>query len=89
MVDRRHALGMPLATPLDEAEVRGFAAALRGELLRPEDDGYDRARAVFNNMVDRRPDLILRCAGVADAMRGVASIRPRPRSRTETSTTTS
>jgi FAD binding domain/Berberine and berberine like len=75
MVDRRHALGMPMATPLDEAEVRGFAAAIRGELLRPEDDNYDRARAVFNGMVDRRPALILRCAGVADVMRGVEFAR--------------
>jgi hypothetical protein len=75
MVDRKHALGMPLTTPLDEAEVRRFAAALRGELLRPEDGGYDRARAVFNGMVDRRPALIIRCVGVADVMRGVEFAR--------------
>lgn len=39
---------------------------LRGELLRPADDGYDGARQVFNGMIDRRPALIARCAGADD-----------------------
>src|SRR5919107_2205618 len=75
MVDRRDALGLPLAKPLDETDVQGLEAALRGELLRPEDGGYDRARAVFNGMVDRRPALIVRCAGVADVVKGVEFAR--------------
>jgi FAD/FMN-containing dehydrogenase len=74
-VDRRDALGLPLAKPLDEAEILGFAASLRGDLIRPEDDRYGAARAVFNAMVDRRPALIVRCAGVADVMRGVEFAR--------------
>jgi hypothetical protein len=76
MVDRQGALGLPLAKPLDEADIQGFAAALRGDLIRPEDDGYDASRAVFNGMVDRRPALIARCAGVADVMRGSSSPGP-------------
>ena len=75
MVDRRDALGLPLAKPLDEADIQGFAAALRGDLIRPEDDRYVAARAVFNAMVDGRPALIVRCAGVADVMRGVEFAR--------------
>ena len=75
MVDRQDALGLPLAKPLDEADIQGFAAALRGDLIRPEDDRYAAARAVFNAMVDRRPALIVRCAGVADVMRGVGFAR--------------
>ena len=75
MVDRQDALGLPLAKPLDEADIQGFAAALRGDLIRPEDDRYAAARAVFNAMVDRRPALIVRCAGVADVMRGVEFAR--------------
>jgi hypothetical protein len=35
--------------------VQEFAANFRGELIRPEDEGYDAARAVFNAMTDRRP----------------------------------
>jgi FAD/FMN-containing dehydrogenase len=75
MVDRQDALGLPLARPLDEANIRGFAAALQGDLIRPEDDRYGSARTVFNAMVDRRPALIVRCAGVADVMRGVEFAR--------------
>ena len=72
-MDRRDALGLPLAKPLDEAEILGFAASLRGDLIRPEDDRYGAARAVFNAMVDRRPALIVRCTGVSDVMRGSSS----------------
>src|SRR5918994_530795 len=75
MVDRQDALGLPLAKPLDEAEIQGFAATLRGDLIRPQDDRYGAARAVFNAMVDRRPALIVRCVGVSDVMRGVEFAR--------------
>ncbi len=64
-----------MTKPLDEADIQGFAAALRGDLIRPEDDRYGAARAVFNAMVDRRPALIVRCASVADVMRGVEFAR--------------
>jgi FAD binding domain/Berberine and berberine like len=37
-----------------------------GTVLRPDDDGYDAARRVYNGMIDRRPALIARCATVAD-----------------------
>src|SRR5881296_1424228 len=39
---------------------------LSGELVAPDDPGYDEARAVFNGMIDRRPALIARCATTAD-----------------------
>ena len=64
-----------MTKPLDKVDIQGFAAALRGDLIRPEDDRYGAARAVFNAMVDRRPALIVRCAGVADVMRGVEFAR--------------
>ncbi|RDZ52192.1 FAD-linked oxidase [Haloferax sp. Atlit-6N] len=48
-----------------------FDADLRGPVLRPEDAEYDEARAVWNGMIDRRPSLIVRCAGVADVVRSV------------------
>jgi FAD/FMN-containing dehydrogenase len=71
MVDRQDTLGLFRGKPLEEAAVQEFAADLRGELIRPEDDGYDAARAVFNGMIDRHPALIVRAAGVADVIRGV------------------
>jgi len=57
--------------PLDEADVQQIEGALRGELVRPTDSGYDEARAIFNAMIDRRPALIARCAGVADVIEAV------------------
>src|SRR5437763_4217285 len=56
---------------LEEAAVQQVADGLRGPLLRPGDAGYDEARRVWNGMIDRRPALIARCAGVADVMQAV------------------
>ena len=63
--------GMPVSKPLEEPVVQEFAANLRGELIRPEDDGYDATCAVFNGMIDKRPAMIARCAGTADVIQGV------------------
>src|SRR3712207_4496810 len=71
MVGEQGHWGMPVSKPLEEAVVQEFAANLRGELLRPEDDGYGAARAVFNGMIDKRPAMIVRCAGAADVIQGV------------------
>ena len=60
MVGEQGHWSMPMGKPLDEAVVQEFAADLRGRLLRPEDDGYDTARAVFNGMVDKRPAMLAR-----------------------------
>ena len=48
-----------------------FAASLRGQLLNAGDAGYDDARNVWNAMIDRRPGLIVRCAGAADVIAAV------------------
>src|SRR5207302_8795768 len=37
-----------------------------GEIILPGDDAYDRNRAVWNGIVDRRPAAILRCASNED-----------------------
>jgi len=52
--------------PLDEAAIATMKAALRGEVIRREDPGYDDARRVFNAAVDRRPALIARPVDVGD-----------------------
>lgn len=48
-----------------------FAASLRGTVLNAGDTGYDEARAIWNAMIDRRPGLIVRCAGAADVIAAV------------------
>ena len=62
-------------TDLQEAAVEAFKASLRGKLLTPDSPGYDEARAIWNAMIDRRPALIVRCAGVADVMAAAAFAR--------------
>src|SRR3954471_17318637 len=51
------------STPAQAArrELTGFT----GELIGPDDAGYEDARAVYNAMIDRRPALIARCADAA------------------------
>ena len=56
---------------LKEKAVEELKASLRGELILPEDEGYDDARKVHNGMIDRHPCLILRCAGVSDVISAV------------------
>src|SRR5918993_3865890 len=60
---------------LDDATVQDFTASLRGDVLRPTDEGYDEARKIHNGMSDRRPTLIARCVGVADVIASVQFAR--------------
>jgi FAD/FMN-containing dehydrogenase len=57
------------------------ADALRGgfsgEVLVPDQPGYDEARRVFNAMIDRRPAVIARCADTADVVAAVDVARER------------
>jgi FAD/FMN-containing dehydrogenase len=48
---------------------------LDGYVLRPGDEEYDEARAVWNAMVDRRPRMIIRCASVQDVVTAVRTAR--------------
>jgi len=56
---------------LDASALRAFAAGLRGALITPADARYDAARRVWNGHIDRRPALIVRCAGADDVARAV------------------
>ncbi len=56
---------------LEDTTITAFHESLRGELLRPGYTGYDDVRKVWNGMIDRKPALIVRCAGVADVMNAV------------------
>jgi FAD/FMN-containing dehydrogenase len=47
----------------------------RGALIRPEEEGYEEARRVWNGAIDRRPALIARCAGVDDVLEAVRFAR--------------
>jgi FAD/FMN-containing dehydrogenase len=49
----------------------------RGNVLAPEDPGYDEARGVFNLAIDRRPAAVVRPADAADVARAVRFARER------------
>jgi hypothetical protein len=63
------------ATGLAATAIEQLKGRLRGDLLCPGDDHYDSARTIHNGMIDRRPALIVRCAGVADVLEAVTFAR--------------
>ncbi|XKE46498.1 FAD-binding oxidoreductase [Halomonas organivorans] len=67
----------PLTPPsrLPEPALEALRHRLRGPLLQPDDAGYDRARTVWNAMIDRRPALIVQARGAADVMMAVRFAR--------------
>ena len=62
-------------TTVDAAEVGALASGLRGKVLDQGTSAYDEARTIWNAMVDRRPGLIVRCAGAADVISAVRFAR--------------
>lgn len=58
-------------TILKEEAVEEFSNGLRGRLVTPVSQGYDEARTVWNAMIDRKPALIVRCAGAADVIQAL------------------
>ena len=56
---------------LGEAAVERFGSRLRGELFCPGDAEYEEARLLWNGLIDKRPALIARCAGVGDVIDSV------------------
>jgi FAD binding domain-containing protein/berberine-like enzyme len=55
-----------LASGLDE-----LRAAVRGAVIARDDPDYDSSRALYNAMIDKRPELIVRCVDVADVIAAV------------------
>jgi FAD/FMN-containing dehydrogenase len=60
---------------LTGSDVTDLRGSLRGELLLSGDEGYDRARKVWNGSFDRHPALIARCTGAADVIQAVKFAR--------------
>jgi FAD/FMN-containing dehydrogenase len=58
-----------------EADVAELKGSVRGDVLLPNENGYDQARRVWNGMIDRRPSIIVRCGGASDVMKAVKFAR--------------
>ncbi len=46
--------------------IEQLGTRLRGKVLQPDCTAYDQSRTVWNGSIDRRPALIVQCAGVSD-----------------------
>ena len=58
-----------------DAARQELGATFAGQLVGPSDQDYDRARAVYNAMIDRRPAIIARCASSADVVATISFAR--------------
>ncbi|HEY3295582.1 MAG TPA: FAD-binding oxidoreductase [bacterium] len=65
----------PQPAAVDDAAVTRLRSDLRGMVIRPGEDGYDAARAVWNGMINRRPAFIVRCLGSADVIAALSFAR--------------
>ena len=58
-------------TTVQQDAIDSLGVSLRGQLLTSDSAGYDDARSIWNAMIDKRPGMIVQCAGAADVMRAV------------------
>jgi len=56
---------------LDESLLDEFSQQIRGNVIYEDDEGYERARAIWNGMIDESPAAIVRCTGTADVVTAV------------------
>src|SRR5450631_4436962 len=52
-------------------DISEFKSQLRGDLVEPTGEQYEKERRVYNAMIDRKPRLIAKCADVADVMTAI------------------
>jgi FAD/FMN-containing dehydrogenase len=60
---------------MNQATVDKFKTALRGELIQRGSPQFDNARKVYNAMIHKTPQMIVRCADVADVVSSVKFAR--------------
>jgi len=56
---------------IDDATIEGLRSAVGGDVITPEDEGYDALRKVWNGMIDAHPALIVRCKATDDVVAAV------------------
>ncbi len=63
------------ATALDDGPIAKFKQSLAGDVIAPNDPGYDSIRRVWNHDIDRRPRLIAMCVTEEDVVRSIEFAR--------------
>jgi FAD/FMN-containing dehydrogenase len=53
---------------VSDSAIQKLRSSIRGPVLCPGEEGYETARTLPNAMINRRPAVIARCAGVADVL---------------------
>lgn len=64
-----------MPSPIDTTAARALRERLQGDLLLPDDDGYDEARTVWNGRFQPRPAGIVRCRSDGDVAAAIESAR--------------
>jgi FAD/FMN-containing dehydrogenase len=60
---------------LQKADIDGFKAHFRGEVVLPDDADFNEVRQIWNAMIDRKPSLIARCSSPEDIVEAVTFAR--------------
>ncbi|MFX1522579.1 MAG: FAD-binding oxidoreductase [Promethearchaeota archaeon] len=58
-------------TLIDEKEIDEFRSKIRGKVILEGEESYEKARKIWNGIIDKKPALIVRCEGVADVIYSV------------------
>src|ERR1700733_849996 len=56
---------------MQEDKVTALTAAIRGSVITRTNPDYETARKVYNAMIDRHPEVIVRCANVTDVQTAI------------------
>src|SRR5262249_17270526 len=56
------------ATAMPSRALEALASSVRGQIIQSNDPTYDDVRKIHNGMIDRKPAVIVRCAGTADVL---------------------
>lgn len=62
-------------TTLSKDTTKKLKDNLKGQLVLPDDPGYDQVREIWNAMIDRRPAVIVQCAEADDVTRAITFAR--------------
>jgi FAD/FMN-containing dehydrogenase len=61
--------------PLQDGKIAKLKGTLKGNVVLPDDPGYNEARKIWNAMINKQPAVIVQCADAQDVPRAVAFAR--------------